>query len=102
MGHIAIAEPDGQVRQLFAELVAELGHEDVAVAPFDLLILEPAWPAGRQLAERLRAEQPDLPILCASSRPPDAWVDGTADLFLLKPFTLDAFREAVTKTLRRA
>jgi hypothetical protein len=99
MARIAIAEPDTQVRQLYAEIVTELGHEPVAAPPCDLLLLEPAWDDARRQAEILRAAQPDLPIVCVSSRRPNEWTDELCGEFLRKPHSLDDLRRAITDSV---
>jgi DNA-binding response OmpR family regulator len=99
MAQIAIAEPDAELQHLFGLVVSDLGHESVDGGPCDLLLLEPGWPAGRDLAERLRTERPGLPIVCVSSRQPAAWTDEHATRFVLKPFRLAELRRAIVGAL---
>jgi CheY-like chemotaxis protein len=106
MGRILIAEPHADVRALFEFVVERLGHQPVcagagAEAPaVDALIVEPAVPATLELAQRLRARFPELPIVCASIYPPAADALALAPVaYLEKPFGLGRLEQALAGAL---
>ena len=99
MAKIAVIEPDPQLRELFDQVVEALGHEAVADGPCDLILVEPGWPRGRSRAVRLLEEHPGLPVICVSSRTPDAWAGEVSTAFVFKPFGLQELRDAIANTL---
>jgi two-component system cell cycle sensor histidine kinase/response regulator CckA len=73
----------------------------------DVLVTDLAMPglSGRDLAERLRGQRPDLPVLFISGRPPepsDTLAQGPAPAFLGKPFTAELLLEALRDLLDSA
>jgi CheY-like chemotaxis protein len=105
VARIGIIEPQQEVRDLFAHVVARLGHELVEGVPedVDLLLVEPADPAALAAAASLRSRRPDLPIVCASILPqmPEARALAPA-AYLLKPFALAELGAALTAALAAA
>lgn len=80
------------------EILDRVGHE------LDLMISDVVMPGmdGLQLASRVRARHPDLPILLVSGYA-DGAVTGVRDSrFLRKPFSLDELAVEVRNTLARA
>jgi|SRR5579872_1472127 len=105
MAHILISEPTEAIRQLMAHVAQQLGHT-TSVFPddaCDVLVVELAWPAGRELALRLRRQRPELPIVCVSSR----WLPAVAgeldtSAYLMKPFRLEGLRRALARAVAEA
>jgi CheY-like chemotaxis protein len=105
---ILIAEPHGEVRELFTHVVSRLGHEAVwpeelaengERAP-DVLLLEPADAEALRLAIRLRGERPGLPLIFASIYPPTAQTRALEPVaFLTKPFLLAELEAAVRRAV---
>lgn len=74
MARVAILEPSPEVQELFARLVAHLGHEPVLPEEdvpddVDLLLVEPASPAEVERARRSIDRNPGLVVVCASIDP---------------------------------
>lgn len=106
---VLLVEDDNEVRDATAALLGDLGYTVLPArdpaealeiaksgAAFDLLISDVVMPgemSSRKMAEILRADRPDLPILFISGYSRDAIVrDGRVDAevnFLSKPFTED-------------
>ena len=84
-----VLEADGGEAAL--ELAAEL------LAPVDLIILDIEMPGmrGDELAARLLAIQPRVPVLFISGTDDGDNADGLASPLLSKPFTIEALRQAV-------
>ena len=87
------------------------GEEALAVArdnPPDLVVLDVMLPGldGVEVCRRLRAGEPELPILMltARDRVPDrvAGLDAGADDYLVKPFAFDELLARIRALLRRA
>jgi CheY-like chemotaxis protein len=71
VARILIAEPDIEVRELFAHAVKRLGHEfveadDASVETVDAALVEPASSPALALARRLRTQRPELAIVIVS------------------------------------
>lgn len=120
-GRILLAEDEDPVRALAARALANKGYEVVeardgeeavalfasATVPFDLLVTDLVMPGidGAGVIERVRADRPDLPIICVSGYAEDTdrqklgADDGVA--FLPKPFTLKQLAEAVKAAFER-
>lgn len=92
-------------------MIARLGHEPVLVrAPTparlrsaDILVVEPAAPAGAALTRAARAANPTLPIVCASVTAPPPELEELGVVFaatLVKPFTAAQLGVAVEQALR--
>ncbi len=107
MATILLSEADLDVRRLLVLLLERLGHDvvilderEVSVPHVDLMVLEPAGEEGLARARALRAEQPELPILCVSILPDEARHLELGPLaYLAKPFSLEDLRLAVEATL---
>jgi CheY-like chemotaxis protein len=91
-------------------LVASGGPEALAVwrhqaGEIDLLLTDVVMPhmSGRQLAEKLTTEQPDLPVLFVSGYAEDNVMRGqivpSASAFLAKPFSSSALGDKVRELL---
>jgi CheY-like chemotaxis protein len=106
MARFLICEPHADIRRLYAAVVRGLGHEPVsfdrhAVAEPDVVLVEPADRELFEAARRLREQNPDLPIICASIYEPthvDVEVLG-ALRYLLKPFGLVELTNALELAL---
>ncbi|HEU4559201.1 MAG TPA: PAS domain S-box protein [Longimicrobium sp.] len=121
-GTVLLAEDEVTVRRLavrvlrrggFTVLEAADGEEALAVAreydgPLHLLVTDMVMPrmGGRDLAARLRAARPNVPVVYVSGYAEEAVQrDGVLDpgaRFLSKPFTAEQLLEAVHATLREA
>ena len=109
MAQILIAEPYPEVRDLLVRIMHRLGHNPVCAngsrpdaAEFDLLLLEPSFPGGAELARELREGRPDLPIVCVSIYPPSDEVAALEPAaYLQKPFGLAQLEDAVTAAIQR-
>ena len=114
---VLLVEDDPGLRRLAARLLTKLGYTVVAAAGadsavaryrdnvdgIDLLITDVFMPdvGGPELARRLLVIRPDLKVLYVSGSN-EALESGAlaADAnFLLKPFTLDAFRKKIREVL---
>ncbi len=106
MPRVLVLEPGAEDRTLFCHMVTRLGHAPVVVEAVsgtrpacEVILLEPAWPAGADLARELLREQPWLPVIAASVYPrrghefagiPVRW-------HLVKPFPLAQLGYAITE-----
>jgi two-component system, cell cycle sensor histidine kinase and response regulator CckA len=119
-GQVLVVEDDPLVR---AVLVRELAMQGYRVAeapdgqsaldriiateePFDLLITDLAMPRmdGRELATRVAAVRPDLPVLFMSGHPDETTRRVLADIeqpYLQKPFTAEELLSRAAEMLRR-
>ncbi|MBV9121593.1 MAG: response regulator [Chloroflexi bacterium] len=117
---VLLVEDDPAISDLMQTVLRELGltveaantgakalemarHEPPALAILDLGLPEMY---GKTVAQRLKSEQPDLPVLVVSALSSstvaqDAWEMG-AYSYVTKPFELDAFTAAVKRGLSRA
>jgi CheY-like chemotaxis protein len=106
MARILISESHEDVRRLLERMVTRLGHEPVLVrAPTpaqlrsaDLLLVEPAAPAGAALTRAAHAANPTLPLICASVTAPPPELAELGVVFaaaLVKPFTLGQLAGAI-------
>ena len=122
-GHEAIllVEDEGSVRQLVQRILGESGYSvDVAGGPsealevhrrterpIDLLLTDLVMPgmSGSELAERLQARQPGLPVIFMSGYGHEVLArPGLADeevLMLSKPFTPEGLLRCVAKALEK-
>ena len=107
MTRVLIGEPYPEIRELLAHIVGGLGFEpvlhrdgdDVSPEDVDVMLLEPALPGGLEVARKLRARNPGLPIVCLSIYPPTDETSALAPFaYLLKPFALLELQ----RTLREA
>jgi CheY-like chemotaxis protein len=111
MARILISEPHDEVRCMLERMVTRLGHEPFLVrAPTpaqlrsaDILVVEPAAPAGAALARAAHAANPTLPIICASVTAPPPELEELGVVFtatLVKPFTAAQLGAAIEQALR--
>lgn len=107
MAKVLIAEPSADVRALLERSVRRLGHEPVVhdrrqreeARDVDVLLLEPAFNGGLELAQALRSTKPDLAIVICSIFPPSPELQELGPVaHVLKPFQ----REALERALRAA
>src|SRR5207253_8646581 len=106
MARVLIAEPYPEVRELLSHILTRLGHETVlqsnenAPRGIDLFLAEPASPGTLELAQALRAQRPELPIVVVSFLPqPATWTALSPAAYLLKPFTVVELEAAVESAL---
>lgn len=93
MKTILVCERNLEVRELLVHVIAAMGCEAVLSEPpagdVDLLLIEPGDGDALELAGRLRAAHPELPIVCVSIYPPQLESDLLSPLaYLLKPFSV--------------
>jgi len=118
---ILVVEDEAPVRELVLEVLESSGYEMLAAAspadaldvarrygrPIHLLLTDVVMPqmTGRTLAERLRAEHPEMRVLYMSGYAEDAIVHqgvlAPGTTILPKPFTLDALTRKVREALER-
>jgi signal transduction histidine kinase/CheY-like chemotaxis protein len=115
---VLVVEDEEQVRVMTVEALRELGYDVVqapdggaALARFhemervDLLLTDIVMPGmnGRELADRIRAERPETPVLFTTGYTRNAVVhNGMLDpgvAFLAKPFTVDQLARKVADTI---
>lgn len=111
MATVLIAEPSADVRELLERSVRRLGHDPVVhdhTRPLDeheidVLLLEPAFNGGIELAQTLRRAQPDLAIVICSIFPPSPELQQLSPVaHVLKPFQRDALEDALQAAVRAA
>jgi CheY-like chemotaxis protein len=104
MARVLIAEPSADVRALLERAVRRLGHEPVVHkrrglardTDADVLLLEPAFNGGVELAHSLRRDQPQLAIVICSIFPPSEELhDLKPAAYVLKPFLRDTLEDAL-------
>jgi two-component system cell cycle sensor histidine kinase/response regulator CckA len=120
-GTVIVVEDEPPVRRLTARILRDAGfdtveavHGDEALELLDridsddvrLLLTDLVMPrmSGRELAERVHATRPELPVLIMSGYADDAIVRYGAEIgdaaFLPKPFTRDSLLTAVSNATR--
>lgn len=90
---VVIGEPYPEVFGLLERLVRHLGYEPVRMRPamrddppeVDAIVVDEAYPEGRELASVLRRRNPSLGVV-----------------YLRKPFRLDEFRSSLERALARS
>lgn len=104
MARVLIAEPSADVRALLERSIRRLGHEAVVhdrrlldgELDVDVLLLEPAFNGGVELAQTMRTAQPQLAIVICSIFPPSPQLYELAPVaHVLKPFQRDALEDAL-------
>ena len=65
----------------------------------DLLLVEPGWPEGIDLARRMRDARPDLPIVCLSIYPRELERLLFPAAYLVKPFSVAELQGALRNAL---
>lgn len=108
---VVVVDDNRRIAELYTDMLDALGH---AAEPFfdgesflralpglsaDLLILDRQLPGqdGLQVAHRVRAERPGLPILMISGTPPAP--SPAIDRVLAKPCSIGQFADAVSELL---
>jgi CheY-like chemotaxis protein len=103
---VLILEPDAELRDLFAHIIGRLGHEAVGASNgtrLDLVLLEPVSDEDLAVARALRREQPELPVICASTISADGRVAELSPVsYLLKPFSPAELSRAIDRALARS
>jgi CheY-like chemotaxis protein len=114
---VLVVEDEDALRRLVERILAREGYHVTAARhgadalqiaatmqrPVDILITDLVMPelGGREVAERLRAHDPQLPVLFISGYDPDPVMLGTGEQertgFLAKPFTGSALLDAVRR-----
>ena len=92
MARILICEPVAETRELLERLVIRMGHVIVGIEDIeavDVLLFEPASPAGLAIARRVLAECPSASLVACSAEPPTALPLATPRLVasLMQPFS---------------
>jgi two-component system cell cycle sensor histidine kinase/response regulator CckA len=113
MSTILVVDDEQPIRQLVARVLERKGHrviacqnasEALAVTDlFDLLVVDLVLPElnGRELTEKLRERQPELPVVLMSGfLSQREMMPGPPSTFLQKPMLPGAVVEAVDKLLR--
>jgi CheY-like chemotaxis protein len=105
MATILVSEPHTEVRELVVHVVEAMDWQaptSPATAPdaIDLLLVEPGWPEGLELARRMRAARPDLPIVCLSIYPRELDTELLLpSAYLVKPFSVTELQGALRNAL---
>ncbi|WP_207478195.1 response regulator [Arenibaculum pallidiluteum] len=116
--HVLLVEDDWAIGALFEDVLAEEGYrvtlaingekalEIDARLPADLLVTDLRMPGmtGRELAQRMRARHPDLPIVVVSGlleEAGDLGRDGAPTVLLQKPVDTSALVRHVAMLLHR-
>lgn len=110
MARVLIAEPSADVRALLERAVRRLGHEPLVhppppgrAGPPDVLLLEPAFHDGLELARRLQRTHPQLAIVICSIYPPSEELQALAPAaHVLKPFARDTLDDALLAAIAAA
>lgn len=111
MARVLIAEPSADVRALLERSIVRLGHEPIvhgqrAAATSeaaDVLLLEPAFNGGLELARLMRERHPGLPIVICSIFPPSPQLQRLDPVaHVLKPFQRDALEDALAAAVAAA
>jgi CheY-like chemotaxis protein len=101
VGRILICEPDPEVRELLRHVVERRGHEAIlepnGLRDLAAIVLEPSDVVSVEVAQAARANDPELPIVCASIDAPTAGSRRLSPVaHVVKPFTLTEFDRALT------
>ncbi|HEY4279575.1 MAG TPA: hypothetical protein VGM91_15220 [Conexibacter sp.] len=111
MAKVLIAEPSADVRALLERAIVRLGHQPIVhdrnssqdEAGADVLLLEPAFNGGLELAHVLRESQPDLAIVICSIFPPSPQLNELgAVAHVLKPFQRETLEHALAAAVAAA
>ena len=108
---VLVVDDQPTIRSIVQRVLAEDGYEVLEAesgeaalgltaelrAPVDLIILDLEMPGmrGDELAARLLAIQPRVPLLFISGTGSDGDADGLASPLLSKPFTIEALKQSV-------
>ena len=108
---VLVGEPYPEIRVLLAHIVAGIGFEPVLYGDgdpellddIDVFLLEPALPGGLEVARKLRAQNPGLPIVFVSIYPPTEETSALSPLaYLMKPFALAELQRTLNEAAARA
>lgn len=111
MPRVLILEPYPEVRQLLEHIVAGLGFDPVlldgaapeTIADIDVLLLEPGFPGGVELATKFLAANPRLRILVVSIFPPTPEVTALSPVaYVVKPFALAELQRHIREAVALA
>jgi len=111
MTRVLVGEPYPEIRELLTHIISGLGFEPVLYRDRDtatlddveVLLLEPALPGGLELAHKLRAGNPGLPIVCLSIYPPTEETSALSPFaYLLKPFALAELQRTLHEAVAHA
>jgi CheY-like chemotaxis protein len=111
MARVLIAEPSADVRALLERSIRRLGHEPIVhdrkradgEGEIDVLLLEPAFNGGVEVARTMRANQPHLAIVICSIFPPSSELSELSPVaHVLKPFQRNALEEALAAAVLAA
>jgi CheY-like chemotaxis protein len=108
VARVLVADPDPDVLALVERAVASWGHETHRYRPGedpprpDVMLFEPEMgPGVLDLARRLAAAEPPVPLVVVSIHPPELAVHQLRPAaYLLKPFSLAQLEGALAKALR--
>jgi CheY-like chemotaxis protein len=99
VSRVLVLEPNDDVRALFVRQLRRLGHEpfiDIEVSgKVDVVLLDPSSPAARSILKEARARQPDVYVVCASVYPREDAKALAPNVFLPKPVSIAALRNAL-------
>jgi CheY-like chemotaxis protein len=113
---ILVVEDNEDVGAFAETLLSELGHKVTRAAsgeealelargtPFDIVLSDVVMPGmgGLKLAETLKAEQPDLPVVLATGYSQEIVEGGSGGRpVILKPYRLATLSEALAEAMRR-
>jgi DNA-binding response OmpR family regulator len=106
MAIIAVSDADTTLSVLISIVIEDLGHEavdarrDAVLPPVAALVLEPADAGAVELAARLRALHPDLPLICVTTQAPRTTADSLGPVVTLaKPFRIRELEAALRLVL---
>jgi CheY-like chemotaxis protein len=105
MAKVLIGEPHPEVRELLVRVVEGMGLEPITDDAaggdeVDLLVIEPGSEAAIRLAQRLRAERPELPVVCVSIYPPSLETELLSPAaYLVKPFSVAELQDVLRKVV---
>jgi CheY-like chemotaxis protein len=105
VGRILVLGPEPEIRELVGRVAERLGHETITEesfegVPIDAVVAEPEGARGLELATRLRAHAPDLPVICTSIAPPTPATRALEPrAHLIKPYTLRDLSQALSSAL---
>jgi CheY-like chemotaxis protein len=99
VSRVLVLEPNDDVRALFVRQLRRLGHETItdveASGDVEVVFLEPASANARSVLAEVRACRPDVYVVCASVYPREDSTLLAPDVFLSKPVSIAALREAL-------
>lgn len=104
MARVAIGEPFGEVRELLVRVVEGAGWEAVVdprcADEVDALLIEPGDATAFELALRVRARRPEMPLVCVSIYPPGPETEPLSpSAYLLKPFSVGELQRVLARAL---